>query len=238
MTAAFELLARSIVAANNERLLDYCADEQIARAVEALEQFAKTTPLTPVNGLIIDLAGFGEAEVHFESTDDRYLLLSEVAEALGMPVWEACDWARQEYLYTVEGQREMDEERGDGKLGYECMRSFLDLRFSFIQDNPEAKPDAQGKRWSSFGDWLIAHDRLMSLILSSPWSREFMNNTADAMAHGMQKFFGEQLKDLPAYHADGTPATGVELFRSDLTEEEALRKARRGPAGALDSDTP
>ena len=216
---------------NGQRLLNDGPEVQIARAVEELEKFAKTTPLRRVTDVCVDLAGFGEAPIHFDADGDRYLLLSEVADQLGVPIWKACDWADQEYLWAIRDQRHQDEERGDGLLGYDCMRDFIDLRLDFIQDNPEAKPDADGKRWSSYGDWLISDDRLPSFILVSPWGREFMDNTMDHFRHAMRKVWGDKLDGLTAYRADGTPAPGVELFASDLSEEEALKKARRGPRG-------
>ncbi|MFI6510047.1 hypothetical protein ACIBCT_20780 [Streptosporangium sp. NPDC050855] len=236
MRAVFEKFAADIVARNDDHLLDYGPEEQIAKAVEALEKFSKTTPIAlALPGHMIDLAGFGAAPVHFEGTEDRYLLLSEVAEALGVPVWEACDWADKQQLHALQDQRGLDEERGDGRLGWECLRGYCDLNLSFVvhhaDDYPGAEPDANGKKWDFYGDWLISHDRLLAFIADSPWSKEFMTNMSDLFAHGMKKFFGDDIKDLPAYRADGTPATAADMFHTDLTEEEARQKARRGPRG-------
>jgi hypothetical protein len=234
MASVLRSFVERIVAANDDRLFNYGPDEQIARALEELERFARTTPLVPVADTVVDLAGFGEAAVHFDGPDDRYMLLSEVAEQLGMPVWTACEWARLERLHAVDDQRDIDERRGDGRLGWECLRGVVDLRLDFIADDPEAKPDADGKRWSSYGDWLLSTDRLPAFMLVSPWGREFMDNTFDAFAHGMRKTLGAKLDGLTAVDRQGNPMPGVELFASDLTEEEALRKARRGPSGALE----
>lgn len=233
MTAAFEFLAIAIVAANDNNLLEYGPEEQVAHAVKALEHFAKTTPLTPVDDTVIDLAGFGEAAVHFASSDSRYLLLSEVAGQLGMPVWKACDWAELQHRFAVQDQRRADEERGDGRLGYEHLRDYVDLRFMFTAEDPEAKPDAGGRRCSSYGDWLICNDRLPLFLACSPWGKEFVDNVFDHFSISMRKVWGDKLNELTAYHADGTPAPGVKLFHTDLSEEEALRKACRGPVGGL-----
>lgn len=239
MTAAFEFLAMAIVARNHDKLLDYDMEEQVANAVKAMEKFAKTTPLTPAEpGHMIDLAGFGAAPVHFIGPEHPYLLLSEVAEALGMPVWEACVWADKEQLHAIQDQRELDEKRGDGRLGWECLSDYCDLRLSFVvhhaDDYPGANPDADGKKWDFYGDWLISHDRLLTFIAASPWGKELMTNMGDLFAHAAKKFFAGDLADLPAIRADGTPATAAEMFHTDLTLEEARRKARRGPAGGLD----
>lgn len=238
MNRMFEDFAGAIVSANDEHLLNYGPEEQVANAVERLERFAKTTPLTRVMDREVDLAGFGTAPIHFESADDRYLLLSQVAEQLGMPVWTACDWARLQHGYAIEDQRQADEDRGDGKLGYEHLRGFVDLRLSFTVENPEAKPDAGGGRWSAFGDWLISHDRLPSLILVSPWGQEYMDNTLPHFGHVARKMWGDKLASLPGVDADGNP-TDVELFSTDgLSEEEALRRARRGPSAVFGDETP
>ncbi|MEU3168962.1 hypothetical protein [Streptosporangium sp. NPDC006930] len=235
MNEIFHQFAAAIVARNDDNLLDHGPEEQTARAVEALEKFAKTTPLMPAEpGHMIDLAGFGEAPVHFISADEEYLLLSEVAEALGVPIWEACEWARKQQLDSIQGQREVDEERGDGMLGWECMRAYCDLHLWFVihhaDDYPGTKPDAGGKKWDLYGDWLIARDRLLAFIADSPWSKEFMTNMGDLFAHAAQKFFGGgDLSTLPAMRSDGTPTTAAEMFHTELTLEEARHKARRGP---------
>lgn len=237
MSSEFERFAAAIVARNDDNLCDYGPEEQTSRAVEALERFATYTGIKPLGpGHMIDLAGFGEAPVHFEGKTKRYLLLSEVATALGMPVWEACKWAEREHLWALRDQRENDEEGGEGTLGWECLDDYCDLRFWFIADNPEAKPDAGGGRHSDYGDWLISHDRLLAFIGASPWGNELMNNMSDLFSHAAKKFFTGDLGSLPAYRMeDGTltEATAADLFHTDLTEEEARAKARRGPNAEL-----
>lgn len=243
---SFRVLALDVVTRNLDRLFNDGADEQTDQAVQVLQRFHAVTPLLPVHDVVIDLAGFGEAPVrfaHFDRTDtlaEQYLLLSDLAEAVGMPIWKACEWARLQYQYAVEDQRQLDEDRGDGRLGYDCMRDYIDLGFDFIADDPEAKPDANGRRWSQYGDWLISQGRLPWFLCCSPWGKEFIDNAKEHMAIGMRKVFGETLKNAKTYDADGTPTGGNaydDLFRTgDLSEEEALRKARRGPSGPLADD--
>jgi hypothetical protein len=61
-----------------------------------------------------------------------------------------------------------------------------------------------------------------------------MDNTMPAFGYAMRQVWGDKLKDVPTYGADGTPTGGnafTDMFRTDgLTEEEALRRARRGPS--------
>lgn len=213
-------------------LLDEGPEEQAAKVAERLAHFAKTTPLTPVIDAEVDLAGFGTAPLHFRHNGDGYLLLSEIADALGWPLHKAHRWVENMQSFNIRDQRQADEERGDGRLGYECMRDYVDLHVWAIADDPEAKPDAGGHRYSYVGEWLVARDRLPALMLASPWGQEFYNNTKDAFGHAMRRTMGDALKGIPTYTADGQPTGGsaLEMFASDLTEEEALRRARRGPA--------
>lgn len=210
----FEKFVTPIVQRNEDHLCNDGAEVQIKRAVQQMEHFASTTPLWPVTGKMVSLANFGETPIYFAAADDEYVLLSEAAGSLGMAPWEAHQWGQDQFAWAVQEQREMDEQRGDGRLGYECMRDYLDLRLDLVMDNPGAKPDAGGRRWSSAGDWLVSTDRLMVLILDSPWRDEFMANTGDLMRHAFRGSFG----DLPGFP------------EPELSEEEAQRRARRGPS--------
>jgi hypothetical protein len=223
--------AEQVTRRHRENLCNDGPVEQAARALRALHRIHAVAPLSPVANTFIDLAGFGEAPVHFASGDDLYLLLSETADALGWPGHKAHAWAELQHSYAVADQRRIDEERGDGRLGWECMRDYIDLDLDLVVDDPEAKPDAGGGRWSHSGDWLICNNRLPLLLSSSPWGVEFMNNTMPAFGHAMRRFLGDALKSIPTYDGEGRPTGGnahTDLFRTDLSEEEALRMARRG----------
>lgn len=213
---SFEMFVGGIVHRHEHQLFNYGPEEQIAAGVEALNHFAKTTPLRPAIGTYIDLAGFGQADVVYASDTDEYLVLSDVAAQLGMPIWKACDWAHQDHLWAIKDQRDVDEERADGRLGYECLRSLVDLRLDFIEhDVPDAKPDANGQRWEQFGEWLIARDRLPAFILASPWAKEYLDNTMPHMAHVARNVWGRGFGGL--------------LDTEGMTEQEALKRAVRGP---------
>lgn len=231
----FRQFAAEVVARHDEHLLDYGPEEQAARVVEALERVNRVTtlaPLAPVADLEVDLAGFGVAPVHFVTDEDDYLLLSDIAEQLGWFQPRAHAWAEQQHDFAVQDQRRKDEERGDGRLGWELMLDYIDLDLCLCVDDPEAQPDAGGHRWSHSGDWLISKTRLPLLLSCSPWGREFIDNVSDHYGLALQGIWGDKLKDIPTVNADGTPTgnTAYDMFHSDLTEEEALRKARRGPA--------
>ncbi|MGW1609443.1 hypothetical protein ACWCQZ_08595 [Streptomyces sp. NPDC002285] len=234
--------AEKVVARHDALLLNEGPEEQAARAVAALERVSAVTLFAPMHTeLVVDLAGFGEAPIVYVTEEDEYLLLSDVAEALGWPLHKAHAWAELQYSYAIRDQRDHDEERGDGQLGWECLLDYVDLRLDLVEDDPEARPDAGGRQWSHAGDWLISKDRLPALLMSSPWGKEFMDNSLPAFGHAMREIWGDKLKDIPTVSADGTPTGGNaydDMFRTDgLTEEEALRRARRARRGpVLDED--
>lgn len=226
--------AQHLVAKHDALLLDHGPDEQVGNVLQALRRVDKVTGFAPVTELEVDLAGFGTAPIVFVTEQDEYLLLSDLAEALGWPLHEAHAWAELQHGYAIRDQRDHDEERGDGRLGWECLLDYVDLHLCLIEDDPEARPDAGGRRWAHSGDWLISKDRLPALLLSSPWAKEYMDNTLPAFGHAMREIWGDKLKDIPTVTADGTPTGGNaydDMFTTDgLTKDEALRRARRGPA--------
>lgn len=232
MTTTFRKFAQQVVARHDENLLDYGPDEQVQRVVNAMERLNRITPLTPIIGTDIDLAGFGKVPARFMSLTDPYVLLSDVSEQLGWFHPRACEWAEKRAAWAVRDQREADEARGDGRLGWEYLRDTIDLGLSLCVDDPEAKPDAGGRRWSDSGDWLISTDRIGDLLSSSPWGKEFMDNSMDAFRHAAREIFGDKLKQSPVIGPDGHPTGGTayDLFEPELSKDEALRKARRGPA--------
>lgn len=230
--------AQHVVGKHDGLLLDYGPAEQALHVLKALRRVDKVTSFAPVTELEVDLAGFGTAPIVFVTEQDDYLLLSDVAEALGWPLHKADRWARLEHGFAIRDQRDHDEERGDGRLGWECLLDYVDLGLSLVEDDPEANPDANGRRWSHSGDWLISKTRLPALLMSSPWSKEYMDNTLPAFGHAMREIWGDKLKDIPAISADGEEiGNAYDLLSTDgLSKEEALRRARRGP-GVDDTDT-
>jgi hypothetical protein len=81
--------AKKVVAKHDALLLNDGPEEQTARAVAALERVSRVTPFAPFSGVVVDLAGFGEAPVAYVTEEKQYLLLSDVAEALGWPLHKA-----------------------------------------------------------------------------------------------------------------------------------------------------
>lgn len=233
--------ATNLVAKHDALLCNDGPDEQANRVLESLHRISAVTALAPVTGIEVDLAGFGTAPVVYTSEGHDYVLLSDVADALGWPLHKADTWARLQHSYAISDQRDRDEERGDGRLGWDLLLDYIDLHLDLVQDDPEARPDAGGRRWSRAGDWLISKDRLPLLLASSPWGQEFVNNALPAFGHAMREIWGDKLKDIPTVTVDGTPTGGNafdDLFSTDgLTQEEALRRARRGPVLDEDGDS-
>lgn len=179
MTDNFRRFATSLIEAHDNRpgtdLLDYGPEEQVDRVIERLTKFDARVPLIPVTSTIVQLGGFGAGRVRFTSTADNYLLLSDVTDAIGWPLQRAIEWAEEDYDQALREQRMLDEQREDGLLGWECMRGVVDLHISTVIDDPTAKPDAGGRCWSLGGDWLISHDRVPSLLMSTPMADAFLD---------------------------------------------------------------
>lgn len=243
----FQGFAERLVAKHDNNLLNYGPEEQTAMVVRAMERLNGIAALVPVDDTDVDLAGFGKAPMLYTAYHGNravdYLLLSDVADALGWFMPRAHKFAELMAGFDLEDQRREDEERGDGRLGWSRMRDYIRLDLELIVDDPESKPDAGGRRMSDFTDWLVSRDRLPALLSASPWSKEFMDNTMPAFGYAMREIWGDKLKQIPTHTGDGTPTGGTaydDMFRADgLTEEEAQQRARRGPAlDEDDHDTP
>lgn len=234
-------------------LMEDGPSEQAERVAAALTKLHERKELFPVRtqDVTLNLFGFGRVPAHFVHFDDdgnadeHYLVLSEVAEALGVPLPKAYEWARQEWADAVQSQREMDEERG--QLGWECLNDHVDLGLYLTVDDDQAGPDAAGRRWSTAGDWLISDDRLLSFMTTSPWCEEFMSNAGPLFAHAFVKSgLADTLGEVATYRQppwDGpmepTGSTLGDHFRreaDELPEDEAARRAMRGPSGPLVAD--
>lgn len=227
--------------ADGVHLMDEGPKEQGERAAAQLERFHdRISKLYQVPGDVeANLFGFGRAPVHFVTYGadgqavEQFMLLSEVAEALAVPLHRAHEWARDDQLDAIRSQRELDEKTG--VIGWDCLKDLIDLRLDMIVDDPDAKPDHDGRRWSHAGDWLISRDRLLAFMTISPWNKEFLDNAGPLFGHAFRESgLAERLKDVPTYTGDGVP-TGTSAAdhlcdTEGLTVEEARDRAMRGPA--------
>ena len=232
----FQAFAEEVVAKHDAHLLNYGTDEQVPTVLQKMDRLHRIAPLTAVTGTSIDLAGFGTAPLLYHTAGAEpfeYLLLSDISDGLGWFMPRAHDFVEKMAAFDLEDQRREDEERGDGRLGWRWMRNYIGLGLELVIDDPSSKPDAGGRRMSEFSDWLVSRERIPALLSASPWSKEFMDNTMPAFGYAMREAWGDRLKDIPTYRTGGTPSGNAfdDLFRTDgLTEEEALKRARRGPA--------
>jgi hypothetical protein len=230
-------------------LMEDGIEGQADRVVAALERLHGRVPLWPVatEGVTADLFGFGRAPVQFVTQEPdqdgrqvRYFLLSELAEPLGIPLHKAHAWAEWEAVDALRAQRERDEEAG--ALGWDCLNDVVDLGIYLTVDDPEAAPDASGKRWSIAGEWLVSDRRLLALMTASPWSHVFYENARPLMAHAfINSGMADLLGGVPTYMTvetyDGETKTGPtgdtlgDHIREDAARmpvEEAAERAMRG----------
>ncbi|MCD0450786.1 hypothetical protein LO762_16535 [Actinocorallia sp. API 0066] len=221
--------------------------EQAKRGLENLNRVYAHRKLFPVLDptVMINLWGFGGVQVHFvtfgpdDKATHRYVLMSELAEALAVHPAHADKWLHMEQEQALRAQREHDEEAGT--LGWDYVLDVIDLGLDMIVDDPEAKPDRDGRRRSHASDALIEADRLLSFMTISPWNREFLDNSSALWGHAFRHAFGDKLAESPVFDSDGNaiPGKSAADFLGDtegLTEEEAARRAIRGPGLPDDQD--
>ncbi|MEV4001009.1 hypothetical protein [Actinomadura sp. NPDC049753] len=242
-------IAHRFEKADDVHLMEDGPKEHAARVAEALEHLHGRVPLWPatLQDVTADLFGFGRAPIRFVTQDGdedgeqvRYFLLSELAEPLGITLPKAHAWAEQEQVEALRAQRAIDQERGE--LGWECMNDVIDLGVWLTVDDPEAKPDASGARWSTAGEWLVSDRRLLPLMTWSPWSKVFYENARPLLAHAMlHSGLADKLDDAPTYRTietcDGETRTGRtgetlgDHIREDaarMSVEDAAKRAMRG----------
>lgn len=145
--------------------MEATSDEQTDLIVEALNRLDGFSPLTLVDETETTLVdGLKPLPVRYASTTDVYVLLSDVVRQLRWFQPRAHAWAEIEYGRALADQRRRDEERGDGCLGWDLIRGYIDLGLYLSVDDPDAHPDADGQHWSESGDWLISTDKLPWLL--------------------------------------------------------------------------
>lgn len=240
----FRAFAEQVVAENDDFLLDYSPGEQVDRAVAALEKLNARRPLRPLVREV-NAFGFGTALTCFVTgdaePDETYLRLTPMARAIGIEPAKTAKIAEDRIGWAIRDQRENDEK--SGVLGWECLNDWIDLNLSLVLDDPDAKPDAGGHRWSYGSEWLMTLDRLMDLVGSSPWSREFMNNAMPMFSHafsksGLEAAAGECKTVVKQVDGEGstfwtpgpTVADAFAATREGISEDEARRRAYQGPS--------
>lgn len=241
----FRAFAEQLVAEHDEHLLDYGPEEQTDKVVATLEKLNSRAPLRP-HRETVNAFGFGTAQTCFATGDggphEIYLRFLPLADAIGFTPDKAQKLAEMRRSWQVQDQRTRDEETG--VLGWDLMNDWVDLGMSLLIDSPDAKPDSAGRRWTYASEWLVTLDRLPDLVLSSPWGKEFADN-AQAMFSYAFKFSGLEAKaaevsTLTRHVGDEgtekwaksgrTLADALAVDRHGISEDEARRRAFRGPA--------
>ncbi|MGW6288819.1 hypothetical protein [Streptomyces sp. NPDC055107] len=165
----FLSFARMLVEKQPGILYEEGPEEQAEDVVRAMRRIDKVTPLTPVvNDETVDIPGFGGVYVIFKSTERAYLLLSDICQVIGWPQHKAHAFAERMHEMALADQRRIDEERGDGRFGWEHLLDYVELGVQRTTPDPDATPDVAGKRWTAFGDWFISEKELSWVVSCSP----------------------------------------------------------------------
>ncbi|MEU6641261.1 hypothetical protein ABZ863_01785 [Saccharomonospora sp. NPDC046836] len=227
--------------------------EQVTDELFALITREDVIVMPPDERRMLDLFGFGRVqEVLTEVNVDTvtfgvhgYVWGHEVAEALGWDAANFAEWARDQWKWDLVTQREEDVQTGT--VGWECIRHHP-MRVDVWQGEGRSDDHYVDGRMSGpitryWCDLYLIHtDRIMSMMLNSPWGKEFMDSVIPLMSHAMRASgLEERAKDVPTYRTHVNSLGEVEtevagsladMFARDregISEEEARRRAFRGP---------
>jgi hypothetical protein len=235
--------------------------EQITGEIFELIRREDVIYAPPAEQRWIDLFGYGKVrEVLTEvDLDNRtfgvhgYLWGHEVAEALGWDAAEFAKWALDQWRWDIVSQRDEDVETG--VVGWDCIHHHP-MHVSVWQgDGCSSEHCDDGgmmsgpilRYWADL--YLIHTDRVMSMMLSSPWGKEWMNSVKPMMAYAFKHSgLEDKAKDVPTYRhrenslgeteteVTGSLADMIAEDRDGYSEEEARRRAFRGPVGSIEED--
>lgn len=208
----------------------------------------------------INLFGFGRVRQLLRKFDkdtgaatrDGYFWGHEAAAALGWDGAQFAKWCDSMRGFDLSEQRHRDEEAGT--LGWDYLKYHPMGVSVWVGDDASDDHYVNGgmsgpimRYWQDI--WLIDTDRLMAMMSASPWSSEFMDAVIPLMSHAFaHSGLEERAKDVPAYqrreNSLGEVTTEVvgslaDMFARDregISEEEAVRRAMRGPGVPTDPE--
>ncbi|MET7989840.1 hypothetical protein ABZU76_02915 [Amycolatopsis sp. NPDC005232] len=179
---------------------------------------------------------------------DGLIWSCDLADALGWNPADLAELCRREYLWETSEQWEID--RKNGAHDPKWTPKFTPMGVS-VWHGPGSSDEHYGpdgmmrgpilKNWQDL--YLIDTDRILMLMTHSPWAREFMTNAKPLLSHAFeQSGLADLFADVQTLrHSDGEMVeTGESLAdafaedRAGITEEEAARRAMRGPIADLE----
>lgn len=208
---------------------------RIDAAITALVDRAGYTENAPGQEPVLNLFGYGTVHEALSKPGDPTKGLfwgHEAAEALGWDPAEFDKWARSQWHFDLVQQRAQDEE--SGTVGWDCIQHHP-VNVSVWQgegtsDDHYVDGAMSGPIMRYWVDlWLIDTDRIMSMMLDSPWGEEWMKAVRPLMAWGMEESGLSAV--LNAVRTD-TGAPLGDLFRDQrkgISKQEAIEQALRGP---------
>lgn len=243
---------------------DNTPEEFVAKIDAEVEKIRRRNALaipSAGSGTLIDLFGYGKvrevlsppSRAAAEDGVHGFFWGHDAAEALGWDTAEFIKWCQRERAWELDDQRREDEE--SGVVGWGCLNIFP-LGVEVWQGEGDSRDHhvngmMSGPIMRYWGDlWLVSTSKILPMMSSSPWSREWMDSVIPMMAFGLQASgLEEQIGGLGSYSArtnslgettfEPTGRTLADHFAADregYTEEEAIRRAFRGPVADLGSD--
>ncbi|MCP2168113.1 hypothetical protein [Goodfellowiella coeruleoviolacea] len=195
----------------------------------------------------LNLFGYGTVhEVLSGSEGHGYFWGHEAANALGWDQAEFAKWSEEQWHWDLVMQREADEE--SGTLGWDCIHHYP-MHVNVWQGEGNSRDHyvngvMQGpimRYWTDL--YLISTDRLMGMMMSSPWGEEWFESVKPMLSWGFKKSGLEDLLSGVKTYTDDVNSLGevetretggslgdsIARDREGVTEEEAIRRAFRGP---------
>lgn len=204
------------------------SDEEFARRVAAgIDRLISARPNLDIpndDDAVYDIYGYGQVVETLSDGDRGFFWLHDFAEQMGIEASAAQKIARNEYLHDLETQRDADLEHDT--VGWDCLR-WWPMRVSAWTGRGNADEHyvdgvMHGPINENYTDlWLVDSTLITYLAFLSPHGEAIQKAAEPMVAHGLRKSGLGELAD----------ALGGKDF--GVTEEEARRKAMRGPRPTL-----
>lgn len=221
------VLGAGILVRFQDKGISDASDQEFAQRVAAgVDRLISARPDLdiPSDDAVYNVYGYGQVVETLSDGDRGFFWLHDFAEQLGIEASAAQKIARNEYLHDLETQREADLEHDT--IGWDCLR-WWPMHVSAWTgpgnaDEHYVNGHMSGAVAANYTDlWLVDSTLITYLAMLSPHGEAIQKAAEPMFAHGLRKSGLGMLADV----------LGGKDF--GVTEEEARRKAMRGPRPSL-----
>lgn len=194
------------------------------KVANGVDQLRNAHPNLDLSERAFNVFGFGHVAELLSDGERGFFWGHDFAEALGMDAAAFGKIARNEYLHDLETQREADLEHDT--IGWDCLR-WWPMKVSAwtgpgSADEHYVNGSMRGPIMGNWTDlWLVDSTLITYLALLSPHGEDIQKAAEPMFAHGFRKSGLGEIADVLGGKDHG------------ITEEDAIRKAMRGPRPTL-----